>query len=243
MEEGKQVRQGYLLSFFSLSLLSTGCGKGSSTYAFHFCCMNNRIVLRSLVTSDGCLTAMDDGMIIWKPTLGRRQQTKLDSLVTVLLAFKSINNRLESIIVGDYSGGITHLSVPCLEVINKFNLEGESIRSICSASESTHRLLVACQSGSIWVVGDQVPSRKIHLFQNEGPITSIRVCNNEIHLQSGWQRRVLDFTGCELSYHDVSAKFKKKDEIRAVRRARLLEAKKNNSYYPTTPTLDLSAVA
>ena len=71
--------------------------------------MNNRIVLRSLVTSDGCLTAMDDGMIIWKPTLGRRQQTKLDSLVTVLLAFKSINNRLESIIVGDNSGGITHL--------------------------------------------------------------------------------------------------------------------------------------
>jgi hypothetical protein len=186
---------------------------------------------------------MDDGMIIWKPILGRRQQTKLDSLVTVLLAFKSNNNRLESIIVGDNSGGITHLSVPCLEVINKFNLEGESIRSICSASESTHRLLAACQSGSIWVVGDQVPSRKILLFQNEGPITSIRVSNNEIHLQSGWQRRVLDFTGCELSSHDVSAKFKKKDEIRAVRRARLLEAKNNNSYYSAAPTLDIPATA
>jgi hypothetical protein len=128
-------------------------------------------------------------------------------------------------------------------VINKFNLEGESIRSICSASESTHRLLAACQSGSIWVVGDQVPSRKILLFQNEGPITSIRVSNNEIHLQSGWQRRVLDFTGCELSSHDVSAKFKKKDEIRAVRRARLLEAKNNNSYYSAAPTLDIPATA
>jgi hypothetical protein len=93
------------------------------------------------------------------------------------------------------------------------------------------------------MVGDQVPSRKILLFQNEGPITSIRVSNNEIHLQSGWQRRVLDFTGCELSYHDVSAKFKKKDEIRAVRRAHLLEANKNNSYYPATPTLDIPAAA
>jgi hypothetical protein len=54
---------------------------------------------------------------------------------------------------------------------------------------------------------------------------------------------VLDFTGCELSYHDVSAKFKKKDEIRAVRRAHLLEANKNNSYYPATPTLDIPAAA
>lgn len=204
--------------------------------------MNNRIVLRSLVTSDGCLTAMDDGMIIWKPTLGRRQHTKLESLATVLLAFKNINNSLESIIVGDNCGGITHLSIPCLEVINKFNLEGESIRSICSASESTHRLLAACQSGSIWMVGDQVPSRKIHLFQNEGPITSIRVSQDEIHLQSGWQRRVLDFTGCELSYHDISDKFKKKDEIRAIRRARLLETKKNNSNYPAATTLDLPAI-
>tara|TARA_B110000467_G_C18217291_1_gene420972 strand:- start:659 stop:823 length:165 start_codon:yes stop_codon:yes gene_type:complete len=54
---------------------------------------------------------------------------------------------------------------------------------------------------------------------------------------------VLDFTGCELSYHDVSAKFRKKDEIRAVRRASLLEAKKNNSYYPTAASIDIPAAA
>ena len=124
---------------------------------------------------------MDDGMIIWRPTSGRRQQTKLESLATVLLAFKSTSNRLNSIVVGDNSGGIIHLSIPCLEVINRFELEGESIRSICSASESTQRLLVACQSGSIWMVGEQVPSRKVPLFQNDGPVTSIRVINNEIH--------------------------------------------------------------
>jgi len=200
--------------------------------------MNNRIVLRSLVTSDGCLTAMDDGNIIWRPTHGSRQQTKLESLATVLLAFKSSNNRINSIVMGDNRGGIIHLSIPSLEVINIFSLEGESIRSICSASESTHRLLVACQSGSIWMVGDQVPSRKVHLFHNDGPVTSIRVGNNqEIHLQSGWQRRVIDFTGCELSYHDTSDKFKKKDEIRAIRRARL-ETQQYNSSYPTTITLD-----
>ena len=200
--------------------------------------MNNRIVLRSLVTSDGCLTAMDDGMIIWRPTSGRRQQTKLESLATVLLAFKSTSNRLNSIVVGDNSGGIIHLSIPCLEVINRFELEGESIRSICSASESTQRLLVACQSGSIWMVGEQVPSRKVPLFQNDGPVTSIRVINNEIHLQSGWQRRVIDFTGCQISHHDASDKFKKRDELRAIRRARLLEAQQNNSSYPITMALD-----
>ena len=200
--------------------------------------MNNRIVLRSLVTSDGCLTAMDDGMIIWRPTSGRRQQTKLESLATVLLAFKSTNNRLNSIVVGDNCGGIIHLSIPCLEVINRFELEGESIRSICSASESTQRLLVACQSGSIWMVGEQVPSRKVPLFQNDGPVTSIRVINNEIHLQSGWQRRVIDFTGCQISHHDASDKFKKRDELRAIRRARLVEAQQNNSSYPIARALD-----
>ena len=200
--------------------------------------MNSRIVLRSLVTSDGCLTAMDDGMIIWRPTHGRRQQTKVESMATLLLSFKSNNNSINSIVVGDNRGGIIHLSIPSLEVINRFSLEGESIRSICSASESTHRLLVACQSGSIWMVGDQVPSRKVHLFHNDGPVTSIRVSNKEIHLQSGWKRRVIDFTGCELSYHDTSDKFKKKDEIRAIRRARLLESQQHNSSYPTTITHD-----
>jgi len=200
--------------------------------------MNNRIVLRSLVTSDGCLTAMDDGMIIWRPTSGRRQQTKLESLATVLLAFKSMSNRLNSIVVGDNCGGIIHLSIPCLEVINRFELEGESIRSICSASESTQRLLVACQSGSIWMVGEQVPSRKVPLFQNDGPVTSIRVINNEIHLQSGWQRRVIDFTGCQISHHDASDKFKKRDELRAIRRARLVEVQQNNSSYPISMALD-----
>lgn len=200
--------------------------------------MNNRIVLRSLVTSDGCLTAMDDGMIIWRPTSGRRQQTKLESLATVLLAFKSMSNRLNSIVVGDNCGGIIHLSIPCLEVINRFVLEGESIRSICSASESTQRLLVACQSGSIWMVGEQVPSTMVHLFQNEGPVTSIRVVNKEIHLQSGWQRRVIDFTGCQISHHDASDKFKKRDELRAIRRARLVEVQQNNSSYPISMALD-----
>ncbi len=226
------------MTLISLLLSPLGCGKRSSTYGFHFCCMNNRIVLRSLVTSDGCLTAMDDGMIIWRPTTGRRQQTKLESLATVLLAFKSANNRLNSIVVGDNCGGIVHLSVPCLEVINRFELEGESIRSICSASESTQRLLVACQSGSIWMVGEQVPSRKVHLFQNEGPVTSIRVVNKEIHLQSGWKRRVIDFTGCQISYHDASDKFKKKDELRAIRRTRLLETQQHSSSYPITISLD-----
>jgi hypothetical protein len=180
---------------------------------------------------------MDDGMIIWKPTHGRRQQAKLESLATVLLAFKCSNNRINSVVMGDNRGGVIHLSIPSLEVINRFALEGESIRSICSASESTHRLLVACQSGSIWMVGDQVPSRKVHLFHNDGPVTSIRVSNKEIHLQSGWQRRVIDFTGCELSYHDTSDKFKKKDEIRAIRRARL-ETQQYNSNYPVTIALD-----
>jgi len=200
--------------------------------------MNNRIVLRSLVTSDGCLTAMDDGMIIWKPMHGKRHQTKLESLATVLLAFKNPNNHLESIVVGDNRGGIIHLSIPCLEVINRFKIENESIRSICSASESTHRLLVACQSGSIWMVGNLVPSRKVHIFDNDGPVTSIRVSNQEIHMQSGWQRRTIDFTGRQLSFHDASDKFKKKDEIRAIRRARLLEAQKNNPSYPATMALD-----
>lgn len=205
--------------------------------------MNNRIVLRSLVASEGCLTALDDGTIIWRPHNGRRQQVKLDSLATVLLAFKSSDHRLDSIVVGDNSGSIIHLSIPCLDILNRFELEGETIRSICSASSSTHRMLVACQSGSIWMVGDQVPSRRVHLFKNDGPVTSIRVRGDEIHLQSGWQRRVLDFTRQQLSFHDAADNFKKKDEIRAIRRARLMDAQQTSSRQSTLVGNDMFIAA
>jgi hypothetical protein len=57
-------------------------------------------------------------------------------------------------------------------------------------------------------------------------------------MQSGWQRRTIDFTGRQISFHDASDKFKKKDEIRAIRRARLVEAQQNNSSYPAVMSLD-----
>ena len=48
--------------------------------------MNNRVVIRSLVTPEGSLVAMDDGAIVWRPILGTKVQIKLEAIATVLLS-------------------------------------------------------------------------------------------------------------------------------------------------------------
>ena len=69
--------------------------------------MNNRVVIRSLVTNEGCLVAMDDGAIVWRPTHGTRSQFKMDAIATVLLAIKGPTEAYDIAAIGDAGGGVT----------------------------------------------------------------------------------------------------------------------------------------
>ena len=205
--------------------------------------MNNRVVIRSLVTNEGCLVAMDDGAIVWRPTHGTRSQLKMDAIATVLLAVKGPTEVYDIAAIGDAAGGVTLLSLPRLEVIEKFTVEGGIIRSITAVSNSFGKYLAATQNGSVWVIGTEVPNRAIKLFHHSGPITSLRLVDDSIIIQSGWNRRTYDWTGETTNNFDGTEQFEVKATNRANRRARILESEQRRKEQSQPLMLDLPSLA
>ena len=111
--------------------------------------MNNRVVVRSLVTPVGCLVAMDDGLIQWRPHVGINKRTKLDAIATVMVVLRGPSMSIETAVIGDANGGVTLLSIPSMDVIDKFSVEGGVVRSMCTVSSSESSFLVATESGQV----------------------------------------------------------------------------------------------
>lgn len=205
--------------------------------------MNNRVVVRSLVTPEGCLVAMDDGMIQWRPTDGTNKRAKLDAIATVMLVLKGPSSRIETAVVGDSNGGVTLLSLPNLELVDKFTTEGGIVRSMCTVSASETSFLAATQGGQVWMVGAHVPNRRIKLFTHNGPITSMRLNQNIIHIQSGWDRANYSMDGNQTTRFDGMKPFEEKAQRRANRRAKIMESEQRRSDQPQPLMLDLPVVA
>ncbi|MFB1005161.1 MAG: hypothetical protein QMC59_01615 [Candidatus Poseidoniaceae archaeon] len=205
--------------------------------------MNNRVVVRSLVTPEGCLVAMDDGMIQWRPTDGTNKRAKLDAIATVMLVLKGPSSRIEIAVVGDSNGGVTLLSLPNLELVDKFTTEGGIVRSMCTVSASETSFLAATQGGQVWMVGAHVPNRRIKLFTHNGPITSMRLNQSIIHIQSGWDRANYSMDGNQTTRFDGMKPFEEKAQQRANRRAKIMESEQRRSNKPQPLMLDLPVVA
>ena len=90
---------------------------------------------------------MDDGLVQWRPHHGNNRRIKLDAIATVMLVIKGPTNRIESAIVGDANGGVTFLTLPMLDLVDKFTVDGGVVRSMCSASPNETSFLVATQGG------------------------------------------------------------------------------------------------
>ncbi len=205
--------------------------------------MNNRVVVRSLVTPEGCLVAMDDGMIQWRPTHGTNRRAKLDAIATVMLVLKGPSSRIETAVIGDSNGGVTLLSLPNLDLVDKFSIEGGIVRSMCTVSASETSFLAATQGGQVWMVGAHVPNRRIKLFTHDGPITSMRLHQHTIHIQSGWHRANYSMDGNQTTRFDGMKPFEEKAQRRANRRAKIMESEQRRSNQPQPLMLDLPAVA
>ena len=201
--------------------------------------MNNRVVIRSLVTPEGCLVAMDDGAIMWRPTHGNRSQLKLEAIATVLLALKGPTGCYDVVAIGDSTGGVTLLSLPRLDLIEKFSIEGGIVRSITAVSNSVGKYLAATQNGSVWVIGTEVPGRSVHLFTHSGPITSLRLIEDKILIQSGWNRRTYDWTGATTDEFDGEQQFQVTATKRENRRAKILEYEQRRTKKNQPLMLDL----
>ncbi len=186
---------------------------------------------------------MDDGTIVWRPTNGIRRQIKIDAIATVLLAIKGPHHTYDTVGIGDSNGGITLLSLPLLQVIERFSVQGGIVRSLCVVSSAVSKFLAATQDGTVWLIGPEVPSRTVQLFCHNAPITSLRLEEEMIHIQSGWNRRTYDWTGTTQYEFNHAEEFEVRAEKRANRRARILESQQRSSDTKQPLMLDLPALA
>ena len=205
--------------------------------------MNNRVVIRSLVLPEGYIAAMDDGMASWRQNEGTRRNIRLQYPVTTLLAVGGPSGKCESVWCGDTQGNIVHISIPMLEILNKYCLNSSSIRAICAVSTTSDKVIVGTSSGDIWTLGKEVPGNQILLFSLEKAVTSIRCNQNNIIIQSGWSRYVFDWTGNEIEHHDQNKIFNKKQTKRDNRRARLLKVQHEKGVIPEARLLDMPLIA
>ena len=98
--------------------------------------MTNGTVVRSMVLNDGYVIALDDGLISWRPSGGRRTNHRLQNPASILLGIKGPTGKCESIIIGDTRGNIIRLSLPKLELLDAFETTSGVVRSICRVSKT-----------------------------------------------------------------------------------------------------------
>jgi hypothetical protein len=86
-----------------------------------------------------------------------------------------------------------------MTVIDRYVTKNSTVRSLCSSSKSDESILVGCENGAILLVGESVPGRVVTLFRLDGPASALRVIGQSLHIQQGWERLMLDWTGlpCE----------------------------------------------
>tara|TARA_B100000941_G_scaffold283757_1_gene253629 strand:- start:4741 stop:5238 length:498 start_codon:yes stop_codon:yes gene_type:complete len=154
-----------------------------------------RMVIRSMLTSEGIVTAMDDSTIIWKPKFGKIRRTKIQAPASVLLGVIGPKGVISRIIAGDRYGGVSVILLPEMKVVDRYVVGNSEVRSLCLSSLSGDSILVGCDNGSIHMVGQRVPNRVVSLFELEGPASAIRVVGQDLHVQQGWERKVMTWSG------------------------------------------------
>lgn len=153
------------------------------------------MVVRSMVTSDGCVVAMDDATVVWKPKNGKQRRVKIEAPASVLLGLIGPRGMIEKIVAGDEYGGVNVISLATMEVIDRFVVGTSMVRSLCSSSISGESILVGCEDGSVHMVGQNVPNRVVDLFELDGPASALRIIGQDLHIQQGWERKVVSWTG------------------------------------------------
>ncbi len=154
-----------------------------------------RTVVRSMVTAEGSVVAMDDASIVWKPKTGRQKRVKIEVQASVLLGLIGPRGVIDRVVAGDEYGGVNLISLTTMEVVDRFVVGNSMVRSLCSSSISGESILVGCEDGSVHMVGCNVPNRVVNLFELDGPASALRIVGQDLHIQQGWERKVVSWTG------------------------------------------------
>ncbi len=154
-----------------------------------------RAVIRSLVTRYGTLVALDDASIIWKQKGERERRLKLPAPASVILGLVGPNGRINRVVVGDDYGGVSFVSIPEMELFERYVVGTSRIRSICCSSISGESILVGCEDGKVIMVGQNVPNNMVLLLELDGPASALKVEGTNLHIHQGWERKVVDWLG------------------------------------------------
>jgi len=154
-----------------------------------------RTVVRSMVTPDGSIVAMDDATIVWKPKGDRQKRVRIEAQASVLLGLIGPRGVVDRVVVGDEYGGVNLISLANMDVLERFVVGNSMVRSLCSSSISGESILVGCEDGSVYMVGQNVPNRVVSLFELDGPASALRIIGQDLHIQQGWERKIVSWTG------------------------------------------------
>ena len=154
-----------------------------------------RTVIRSMLTADGVVVAMDDATIVWKPRDGKQKRVRLDAKASVLLGLIGPIGVVDKIVVGDDYGGINFISLTSMEVLDRYVVGNSKVRSLCVSSISGESILVGCENGSVFMVGKNVPNRVVNLFELDGPASALRIVGQDLHIQQGWEKKIVAWDG------------------------------------------------
>ena len=195
LEEGKQGRYEFTLlihfHFHIHSLRNESRPPASNSVVMR----QLRTVIRSMVTADGCVVAMDDATIVWKPKGDRQRRGRIAAPASVLLGLIGPDGMVDRVVAGDVYGGVNLISLATMEVIDRYVVGNSKVRSLCVSSISGESILVGCENGSVSMVGKNVPNRVVNLFDLDGPASALRIIGQDLHIQQGWVRKVVAWTG------------------------------------------------
>ena len=124
-----------------------------------------RTVIRSMLTSEGSIVAMDDATIVWKPKIGRSKRARIEAPASVLLGLVGPNGRVDRVVAGDQYGGVSIINLFDMQVVDRYLVGNSKVRCLCVSSMSGESILVGCEDGSVHIIGDNVPNRVVGLFE------------------------------------------------------------------------------
>lgn len=152
-------------------------------------------MIRSMLTSEGSIVAMDDATIVWKPKIGRSKRARIEAPASVLLGLVGPNGRVDRVVAGDQYGGVSIINLFDMQVVDRYLVGNSKVRCLCVSSMSGESILVGCEDGSVHIIGDNVPNRVVGLFELDGPASALRVVGQDLHIQQGWERKVVSWKG------------------------------------------------
>ena len=148
-----------------------------------------------MLTSEGSIVAMDDATIVWKPKIGRSKRARIEAPASVLLGLVGPNGRVDRVVAGDQYGGVSIINLFDMQVVDRYLVGNSKVRCLCVSSMSGESILVGCEDGSVHIIGDNVPNRVVGLFELHGPASALRVVGQDLHIQQGWERKVVSWKG------------------------------------------------